>query len=221
MKNIAMLAAFVALSACSSFNWDEVRSMVQVGDEKAFTGSELALAQGRENFAVGNYGIAVDSFNAAVTLDPQSIRALNGLAASYDQLGRFDLATRYYADALDIDPNSSITLNNAGYSQLLQGELDKALELFEAAASINPHSPQIAANIELAFNMLGYDTRQAQNGDAAVVELAEVTQPKMWIEKTAERVFTLVTQPDPEFLEHATELQVDPRIVSLNGARQR
>ncbi len=107
------------------------------------------------------------------------------------------------------------------YSQLLQGNAQKALEFFELAASHDPNSAWITANTELAVNMLGYDTRRSPREGVAVVELAEVKTPKMWIEKTAERVHTLVTRPDPEFLERVAQMQVDPRIVSLGGARQR
>lgn len=221
MKKYLALATCIALGACSSFDWTSVRSLVKVGDERATSGIERALAQGRANFAVGNYGIAVDTFNAAMTLDPKSVRALNGLAASYDKLGRFDLAERYYSDALALDPNSPVTLNNAGYSQLLQGNLEKALTLFELAANHDPDSPRIAANAQLAANMLGRDTRRSPREDVAVVELAEAKIPTMWIEKSAERVYTLVTQPDPAFLERAAQLHVDPRIVSLGGARER
>ena len=220
MKKYLAVAVCVALTGCSSFDWPEIRSLVKIGDEKAVSGVDLALAQGRDHFALGNYGIAIDSFNAAATYDPKSIRALNGLAASYDKLGRFDLAERYYSNALAINPNSPVTLNNAGYSQLLQGHLDDALKLFELAASHDPASVRIATNTELAINMQGYDSRRAPREGVAVVELAEVTTPTMWIEKTAERVHTLVTRPDPEFLERAAQLQVDPRIVSLQGARQ-
>jgi tetratricopeptide (TPR) repeat protein len=221
MKKYLALAVCVALSACSSYDWPEIRSVVKIGDEKAVSGIDLALAQGRDNFAVGNYGIAIDSFNAAVTFDPQSIKGLNGLAASYDKLGRFDLAERYYTTALALDPNSPVTLNNSGYSHLLQGNLERAMGLFELAAKYDANSPWISANTELAANMLGYDTRRSPREGVAVVELAEIKTPKMWVEKTAERVHTLVTRPDPEFLERAARLQVDPRIVSLSGARQR
>jgi Flp pilus assembly protein TadD len=220
MKKYLALAVCVVLGGCSTIEWAEIRSLVRVGDEVAMTNTEQALAQGREQFAHGNYGIAVDSFNAAATFDPQSIRALNGLAASYDKLGRFDLAERYYASALEIDPQSPVTLNNAGYSQLLQGNLKKALKLFELAASYGPDNALIAANTELAVNMMGYDTRRAPDEDAAVVELAQAPTPTKWIEKTAERVHTLVTRPDPAFLERAEQLQVNPRLVSLNGVRQ-
>jgi Flp pilus assembly protein TadD len=221
MKKYLMLAACVALSACSSFDWPEIRSLVKVGDGKAVSGPELALAQGREQFAQGNYGIAIDSFNAASNLDPKSIRALNGLAASYDNLGRFDLAQRYYSRALDIEPKSAVTLNNAGYSQLLQGNVEEAMKMFEVAAKLDPENSRIVANTELAVNMLGYDTRRAPREQVAVVDLVDVSAPKMWIEKTADRVHTLVTKPDREFLERAARLQVDPRIVSLGGARER
>jgi Flp pilus assembly protein TadD len=220
MNKYLALAVCVTLGGCSTFDWPEIRSLVKFGDETALTGTEQALERGRDHFAQGEYGIAVHSFNAAVTFDAQSIRALNGLAASYDKLGRFDLAERYYASALELDPESPVTLNNAGYSQLLQGNLDDALTLFELAAIYGPDNPLIAANTELAVNMQGYDTRQSPGDDIAVVELAQVQTPTKWIEKTAERVHTLITRPDPEFLERAAQLQIDPRIASLNGARQ-
>lgn len=220
MKKYLAIAACVALTGCSTFDWPEIRSLVRLGDDVAISDTEQALVQGRENFAAGNYGIAVDSFHAAVTLDPQSVRALNGLAASYDKLGRFDLAERYYASALDIDPESPVTLNNLGYSQLLQGKLEEALKIFEIAGRNSPPNPLIAANTELAINMMGYDTRHSPREGVAVVELAAVQMPTKWIEKTADRVHTLVTRPDPGFLERASQLQVDPRIASLSGARQ-
>ena len=94
MRKFLAIAACVALSGCSTFDWPEIRSLVMFGDEVVTTDAEQALAQGRENFALGNYGIAVDSFHAAVTFDPDSVRAFNGLAASYDKLGRFDGACR-------------------------------------------------------------------------------------------------------------------------------
>ena len=221
MKKYLALAMCIALGGCSSFDWGAIRAFVMVDDERAVSGPELALTQGREHFALGNYGIALDSFNAALGLDPRSIRGLNGLAASYDKLGRFDLAQRYYANALAIEPNSPVTLNNAGYSELLQGNLEKALQMFELAATIDPTSARIEANIDLAFNMLGYDTRNAARESVAVVELADANVPTMWVEKTAERVHTLVTRPDPEFVQQTIRLKIDPRIVSLGGARER
>lgn len=221
MKKYIALAMCIALGGCSSFDWSNLRALVMVGDEKAVSGPDLALTQGREHFAVGNYGIAVDSFTAAIGLDPQSVRALNGLAASYDKLGRFDLAQRYYANALALDPNSPVTLNNAGYSELLQGNLQKALQMFELAAKFDPASARIEANTELAINMLGYDTRRSPRDGVFVTELAEANAPTMWIEKTAERVHTLVTRPDPVFVEKAMRLHVDPRIISLGGTGQR
>lgn len=220
MKKYLLLSAFFVLSACSTFDWSAIRALVKVGDEKAVSGIELALEQGRKHFALGNYGIAVDSFNAAVNLEPTSVKALNGLAASYDKLGRFDLANRYYSNALALDPDSPVTLNNVGYSQLLQGNLEEALRMFELAANHAPGSPLIAANAQLAVNMMGYDARRSPREDVAVAELVEVQTASMWIEKTADRVHTLITKPDPEFLKRATELQVDPRLVSLNGTRQ-
>src|SRR3546814_7579021 len=78
--------------------------------------------------------------------DPASVEAVNGLAAAYDQLGRYDLAERYYQRALAMDPTSVQTLNNLGYSLLLQGKPELALTFFRDAARIAPDTTVIAAN---------------------------------------------------------------------------
>src|SRR3546814_7729888 len=82
--------------------------------------------------------------------DPASVEAVNGLAAAYDQLGRYDLAERYYQRALAMDPTSVQTLNNLGYSLLLQGKPELALTFFRDAARIAPDNTVIAANAEQA-----------------------------------------------------------------------
>lgn len=107
-------------------------------------------ARGKADFAAGRYGLAIERFRMAMGEQPDSIEAVNGLAAAYDQIGRFDLAERYYRRALAMDPNSAQTLNNLGYSMLMQGKADTALALFRDATQRAPDNEMIAANAQLA-----------------------------------------------------------------------
>ena len=90
-------------------------------------GTAAAPEKAKRHFAAGQFGLAIESFGAVVETDPTSVTALNGLAASYDRIGRHELAGRFYRQALWLDPKSSQTLNNIGYSYYLQGKLDLAL----------------------------------------------------------------------------------------------
>src|SRR3546814_8163838 len=84
----------------------------------------------------------------AMAEEPASVEAVNGLAAAYDQLGRYDLSERFYQRALAMDPASVQTLSNFGYSLLLQGRHDLALTFFRDAARIDPENAIIVANAE-------------------------------------------------------------------------
>src|SRR3546814_10395349 len=86
----------------------------------------------------------------AVAGEPASGEAVNGLAAAYDQLGRYDLSERFYQRALAMDPGSVQTLNNFGYSLMLQGRHDLALTFFRDAARIDPENEFNVANAERA-----------------------------------------------------------------------
>src|SRR4029079_16673425 len=104
---VALLVATIGLAACST----------------TFDGLEdTPEARGKRAFINGNLGLAITHYQTALDRAPDSIEALNGLAASYDRLGRFDVAQRYYDRALVLDRRASQTLNNVGYSYLLQGK---------------------------------------------------------------------------------------------------
>ena len=54
-----------------------------------------------------------------------------GLAASYDQLGRFDFADRAYDQLLKVAGRRPEIVNNMGYSQLLRGNRKKSEQAAE------------------------------------------------------------------------------------------
>lgn len=94
--------------------------------------------RGKINFAAKRFGLALKQFKKALIQAPKNVEFLNGLAATFDKLGRFDLSKRYYQMALTVDPNSPETLSNFGYSYYMQRKHDVAKVLLrEASAKSN------------------------------------------------------------------------------------
>lgn len=162
---IVLLGAGLLVSACGT-QLPEARPSFGYSGLVGQEASRSNYEQGRFDFAAGRYGLAIKRFEMAMAENPGSVEAVNGLAASYDQIGRFDLAERYYRRALALDPNSPQTLNNLGYSMLLQGKTDLALALFRDATRQSPDNPMIAANAQLAVDA-GVENEAAQESKAA------------------------------------------------------
>ena len=72
-----------------------------------------------------------------------------GLAASYDELGRFDFADRAYEQLLKIAGRKPQVVNNMGYSQLLRGNKTKARELLMEAKQNMADTTVVDANLAL------------------------------------------------------------------------
>ncbi len=93
--------------------------------------------------------MAEEKFRKAVEVTPKDAEAWLGLAASYDQLRRFDLADKAYDHVLQLASNNAIILNNAGYSQLMRGNIEGARRFLLRAYDIDPDNPYIVNNLAL------------------------------------------------------------------------
>ncbi|WP_193370764.1 LytR C-terminal domain-containing protein [Pelagibius marinus] len=175
--SIAALGGSLVVSACGT-QLPEARPNFGYSGLTGQEASRSSYEQGRFDFTAGRYGLAIERFQMAIAENPASIEAVNGLAASYDQIGRFDLAERYYRRALAMDPNSAQTLNNLGYSMLLQGKTDLALALFRDATRQSPDNPMIAANAQLAVDAgVENEAEQVSEATSAPPQEAAVRQP--------------------------------------------
>jgi Flp pilus assembly protein TadD len=114
------------------------------GDE-----SRPYLELGREDFKGDNFGNAEKNFRRAVEIRPDSFEAWAGLAASYDQLGRFDLADRAYDQLMKLRKNDARVMNNRGYSYLLRGDYAKAESWLEKAQMKEPGLEEVEGNLHL------------------------------------------------------------------------
>jgi Flp pilus assembly protein TadD len=115
--------------------------------EKASGGEDLQL--GKDHFRNANYGLAEKHFRLAVEQSQDSVEALIGLAASYDQLGRFDLADRTYQEAIRMAGATSAILNNRGYSYFLRRDFKRARTDFQQALRKDPRNEMARKNMDL------------------------------------------------------------------------
>ena len=111
------------------------------------------IAEARGQLALGNAALALEAFRIAAREDPNSAEALAGMAASYDQMGRFDLSRRNYEAALALAPSDLEILGAFAGSLQLQGSADEALsvrrEIATRAAESRP--PAVAEAPSLAM----------------------------------------------------------------------
>ena len=107
------------------------------------------LAQAKREFHNSNYGLAAEAFRIILEKDERNAEAWLGLAASYDQLTRFDLADRAYEQVIKLVGRTPILLNNRGYSYLRRGDRAKARQDFAAARKLDPSNGVIVNNLAL------------------------------------------------------------------------
>jgi hypothetical protein len=110
------------------------------------------LAEAHGHLALGNVGLAIESFRKALREQPDSVDAMVGLADSYDRMARFDLSRRYYESALAIVPADTRVLMAFARSLETQGQSVEAAEVrseirARSAAAAPPPSPAVQAPI--------------------------------------------------------------------------
>ena len=113
------------------------------------------LSNGKKYYRLANYGMAERSFRRAAELHPRDAEAWLGLAASYDQLRRFDLADRAYAQAIAIAGPTVEIVNNQGYSYLLRGDAGRARAKLAVAQRQAPGNVYVQNNLRLLAQSAG------------------------------------------------------------------
>lgn len=142
------------------------------------------IAEARGLLALGNVGLALTSFRIAAREDPNSVDALAGIAASYDQMGRFDLSRRYYESALALAPADGQLLAAFAASLQLQGKTEEALSVRQeiaarvAAASALDAAPVADEPLAPPVQLAAAEPKPAPAPAASVPEAEAVPAPK-------------------------------------------
>ncbi len=102
------------------------------------------VAYARAQLAMGNIGLAIESFRKAIREEPDSAEAIGGLADSYAAMGRHDLARRYYEEALAITPHDPTLLQAVTPPATAPAPSDSSSSV-ERVAQVTPAPPTQAA----------------------------------------------------------------------------
>ena len=112
---------------------------------------------------IGKHREALEEFKKVLFIDPNYVKAYNGMGVSYDLLGDFSNAIEFYKQALKINPGMDYVHNNLGYSYLLQGNFDEAITAFKNAIGLNNQNTRFHNNLGLAYGEKGqYDLALAE-----------------------------------------------------------
>ena len=148
LKFLACAAlASVALAGCTTASIDGTRTTAIAPQPVDISAADLT--EGKRQFVAANYGLAEQHFRKAVELRADNAEAWMGLAAAYDELGRFDFADRAYEQLLKLTGRKPQVINNMGYSQYLRGNRKKARQLLLEARKGMTDTTVVDANLAL------------------------------------------------------------------------
>jgi Flp pilus assembly protein TadD len=148
LPNLERKPANLELTGCT------LRDIVPDDRDRADPEQLKLISEGKAHYRRGQYGLAENNFRKATeeTLFGKAsgsrlatIEAWYGLAASYDQLRRFDLADPVYEHIKATYGESVPYYNNYGYSLKLRGDTASARAEFEKAMRVAP-TCQISRN---------------------------------------------------------------------------
>jgi len=94
------------------------------------------VAEGEAQLAIGNVALAMETFRKAIREQPNDVRALAGLALSYERMGRVDLSRKWLETALATAPDDPSLLHDFADVLELEGNHDQA-EAVRAEANVD------------------------------------------------------------------------------------
>ncbi len=101
---------------------------------------------------------ALDSFDHAIALEPESSEAYYDRAAVYSALGRYASAIGDYGKVIVLNPKSAAAYNNRGIAYAAGHQMREAIRDFEQAMALDPRSPLPYFNRAAAyFDLHEYD----------------------------------------------------------------
>jgi Flp pilus assembly protein TadD len=144
---VATAFAVMLVSGCTTGSIDTTKTTAISAVPQDVSANDLAT--GKVQFREANYGLAEKHFRKAVELRADNAEAWLGLAASYDQLGRFDFSDRAYDQLVKLAGRQPRIINNMGYSQLLRGNRKQAKSLLTEARAGMSDTTVVDANLAL------------------------------------------------------------------------
>lgn len=155
--------AAIALSMFAAVSSSAILAADEAPDQRAVA----LVAEGRAQMAVGETQAAIDSFEAALVIDPSYTAIYLDLAEAARVDGLQGKAIHYYREAQERDPDNLAAISGEGEALVEKGALESArrnlTRLEGLCGSTCPETAQLAAAID--------------RGPAAPVITAEVVTP--------------------------------------------
>ncbi len=127
--------------------------------EAASPALRLLLARGARELNEGSAGDAVDSFDAALDLDPDLLEAWRGRAQARARLGDATGAVRDIQELLRREPRSFVALQDLSRMAEARSDWRGALAAHQKLLEVDPHTPGGQARLrDLRRRALGDDT---------------------------------------------------------------
>lgn len=114
-------------------------------------GADMYLGLGHYHLIHGDRRAAVDNYEKAIALAPESVPALSALGALLTAMGRPDEGQVHLERAWRLKPHLAATHNNYGLALLRAGRLAEAADRFREAVTIEPDEAQYHANLGAAL----------------------------------------------------------------------
>ena len=149
IKRVLVVISTLLLGGCQSVTDPAGSVDVATPPQQAAAITNDPALLGRQHFERGDYALAEKDFRTAVERNPTDGPSWTGLAASYDQLGRFDLADRAYDQAVKFSGQTFEVLNDLGFSYMLRGDKSRARSMFDRAKALRPNDPVVNNNLAL------------------------------------------------------------------------
>lgn len=133
--------------------------------------AQALVAEGRTKLAAGDVQAAIDSFEAALVIEPGHSAIYVQLAEAAREDGLQGKAIRYYRDALKHDPENVAAISGEGEALAEKGAIDNARELLVRVQDLCGgecmEATELAAAIERG-PILPVVTAEASSGDSTV-----------------------------------------------------
>lgn len=112
---ILLSAALIATSANAAGRDDQLKPL-----------SVQMAGSGQAALTAGKPQDAIDSFEAALAVDPRNVAAYGGIARAYEALGLPGKAVKYYREALALNPSDLTALEGQGRALVARGATARA-----------------------------------------------------------------------------------------------
>jgi tetratricopeptide (TPR) repeat protein len=86
----------------------------------------------------GQFALALNDFNRALSLNPTETDALYNRAVAHERMGHYDLAITDLNEVLRLRPDHANAIYERGYSHLKMGNFDLAIQDLDQSIRINP-----------------------------------------------------------------------------------